>query len=212
VEKRVLDFAAGQEPVVVIGMPMLRHTSVCRLMLIGCVPLVSIAAVAPPSAADGKCGSGACGAFTTVPISDQEVAMSLVEEINQERAGRQLRGLGADQRLTLAAVRHARDMVRRGYFSHVIPGGRRMTSRVQATGYLRNARSWWLGETLAWGTGDRSTPAAIVAAWMDSAAHRRVLLGRQYREVGIGVALGTPFVSARDDAATYAAELGLIAP
>jgi uncharacterized protein YkwD len=62
---------------------------------------------------------------------------------------------------------------------------------------------------LAWGTRGRSTPAAAVEAWMESDRHRRVLLRRRYRDVGVGVALGTP-VRTGPAGATYAAALGAV--
>ena len=55
------------------------------------------------------------------------------------------------------------------------------------------AGSWAAGEALAWGSGRQATPRGIVYAWMHSPPHRAVLLGRKYRDVGIGVALGSPF-------------------
>ncbi|MGH2968187.1 MAG: CAP domain-containing protein, partial [Solirubrobacteraceae bacterium] len=128
------------------------------------------------------------------------------------RLDRGLPEIGARPELELAAQRHARDMVRRRYFSHVTPGGRTMTARLRTAGYVGDTVSWAAGEVLAWGSGKRSTPAAAVAAWMDSPAHRRVLLDRRYRDVGIGVALGTPVGSFRRPAATYAAELGFVSP
>ena len=142
----------------------------------------------------------------------QEAATAVVREINRRRAARELGRLGADPRLALAAQRHSRDMVRRGYFSHVTPDGRGMTTRVRATGYLRDVTWWGLGETLAWGAGPCSTPASIVAGWMDSPSHRRVMLSRRYVEVGVGVELGVPFAPAPASGATYAAELGVVRP
>jgi hypothetical protein len=39
-------------------------------------------------------------------------------------------------------------------------------------------RRWKVGENLAWGIGESSTPRSIVAAWMASAEHRKNILGR----------------------------------
>jgi uncharacterized protein YkwD len=94
-------------------------------------------------------------------------------------------------RLYSSARRHSYDMRRRGYFGHVSPDGVRLTHRVRPTGYLRGPGRWWLGETLARGTGRAITPQAVIQALLDSPAHRAVLLNRVYDEVGIGIALGT---------------------
>ena len=52
--------------------------------------------------------------------------------------------------------------------------------------------NWAIGENLAWGSGSRGTPRAIVRTWMHSARHRRSILSRRFRDVGIGVAAGAP--------------------
>ena len=179
--------------------------------------LVSVggtAAVPASLAASQRCSaSGSPGSATAPTVQTlQESATSVVQEINRERGVRELVRLGRDPRLALAAQRHTRDMVQRRFFSHVTPDGRGMTARVRATGYLRNLPVWALGETLAWGVGHCSTPAATVAAWMDSASHRRVMLSRRYLEVGVGVALGVPFEPAPATGATYAAEFGFVRP
>ena len=100
-------------------------------------------------------------------------------------------------------------MVSDRFFDHVAPGGSTMLGRVRATSYLRGARGWALGENLAWGTGSLATPAKTVDAWMNSAGHRRNILDRSFKEIGIGVSLGAPVeVSAAQVAATYATEFG----
>ena len=96
-------------------------------------------------------------------------------------------------------------MVRRRYFSHTTPDGRGFDDRLR-DGYIRSGR-WGVGETLAWGTWSKSTPAAIVAAWLNSPPHRRVVLGSRFRHLGIGVSVGVPVGD--DPGATYAAELGV---
>jgi uncharacterized protein YkwD len=80
-----------------------------------------------------------------------------------------------------------------------------MVDRLRA--YIGGGRRWAVGETLAWGRGSLATPEAIVAAWLESPPHRRVLLEARYRDVGIGVTTGVPV--AGDPGVTYAAELGV---
>ena len=60
------------------------------------------------------------------------------------------------------------------------------------SGYMRSARRWRVGENLAWGAGGKSTPKAIVRAWMHSPPHRKAILTRSYRDVGLGVVSGIP--------------------
>jgi uncharacterized protein YkwD len=107
--------------------------------------------------------------------------------------------------LARAAERHAADMVRRRYFSHVTLGGRAPADRLRET-YIPRRRPWAVGETLAWGTSAKSTPRSIVGAWLSSPSHRRVILSARYRDIGVGVAFGVPVSDA--GGATYAADLG----
>jgi uncharacterized protein YkwD len=83
-------------------------------------------------------------------------------------------------------------MVRRRYFSHFSPSGDSYIDRIRRTGYMRGAWDWRVGENLAYEWGENATPAAIVRAWMRSPDHRANLLSRRYREIGVGVARGTP--------------------
>jgi uncharacterized protein YkwD len=102
-------------------------------------------------------------------------------------------------------------MARRNFFSHVTPGGADLGDRLRRAGYGRPGAGWRAGENLGWGTGPRATPAALVAAWLASPEHRRNMLRRSYRELGVGVARGEP-TGASDPlpGATYALELGAI--
>ncbi|MEO8688978.1 MAG: CAP domain-containing protein [Solirubrobacteraceae bacterium] len=104
--------------------------------------------------------------------------------INQQRARNGLTPLAANRRLTRAAGRHASDMARHNYFSHVSLSGTDPLRRVRAAGWRRG-----VGETLAWGCGPQSSPAAIVAAWLASPPHRAIILGHG-RVVGIGYKRG----------------------
>lgn len=127
--------------------------------------------------------------------------------VNAERRHRGLRPLRHEGRLARAAARHARDMVRRRYFSHVSLSGRSFTERILRTGYGRRGGRWLLGENLGWGAGKRATPRAIVRAWMRSPTHRANVLRRDFRDVGIATVRAVP-VQGSARGATYAAEFG----
>jgi uncharacterized protein YkwD len=100
--------------------------------------------------------------------------------INQQRSLNGLNRLRAHRRLARAAKRHAVDMARYNYFSHVSLSGSSPLRRVRAAGWRSG-----IGEALAWGCGVQSTPRAIVAAWMASPSHRAIIMGRG-RVVGLG--------------------------
>ena len=134
-------------------------------------------------------------------LADDE---AVVCEINRVRAARDLGDFAEDRRLQRTAGAHARDMVARHYFSHLTPEGRRPSDRLRAAGYITGRVPWHVGETLAWGRGRLSTPSAVVAAWMRSPSHRRMLLG-PFLEIGVGVARGVP---TGGRGATYTADFG----
>jgi uncharacterized protein YkwD len=149
-----------------------------------------------------------CATASATPseVAKRTVVRATLCTLNAERARHGLPRLRLNKKLSAAARRHARDMVRRDYFAHDSLGGGSFVDRIRRSGYLRGASRWSVGENLAWGSHERSTPRAITAMWMNSAGHRANILSPAFREVGIGLALGAP--DASGPAATYATEFG----
>jgi len=165
-------------------------------------PLLAAALLLPAGADAATCANAS--AIPAVANSAQ-VRDSTLCLLNAERRARGLPALRNNAKLRLAATRHSQDMVNRRYFDHTAPGGVSMVTRVRRTGYTKAAGSWALGENIAWGSGSLSTPARIVRAWMHSSGHRANILDREFREIGIGIAVGTP----EDlDGATYTTDFG----
>ena len=127
--------------------------------------------------------------------------------INQKRTTYGRRSLRLNTFLGVAARRHSSDMVRNQYFAHDSLGGRRLDARIRSTGYLAGAATWDVGENLGWAAGRKGSPRQMVAAWMASPTHRRVLLDRRFTQIGIAIAAGAPF-RGHDQAVTYATEFG----
>jgi uncharacterized protein YkwD len=130
--------------------------------------------------------------------------------MNAERAERGLRALKQNSRLYRASRRYAARMVQRRFFDHVGPRGDTVVERLRSIGYLPRSVQWTVGENLAWGGQSLGTPREIVRAWMESPGHRRNILARPFREVGIGIALGSPVGGRTDAAATYTAAFGAV--
>ncbi|MDP2712798.1 MAG: CAP domain-containing protein [Solirubrobacteraceae bacterium] len=129
--------------------------------------------------------------------------------LNAERTRRGLRTLTSERQLGRAAGSHSAQMVRLGFFDHVCPRGSTLNTRVRrGTTYLRNVRRFSLGENIAWGSGSLATPRAIVRTWMRSSGHRRNILDRRFRNVGIGVVTGAPDDVGGAPAATYTTTFG----
>jgi uncharacterized protein YkwD len=159
-------------------------------------PLAALAAVvvlllvaAPAASAAGACGAANASASQA---SKRALVRATLCVLNAQRARHNLRPLRLNRKLSRAARRHSRAMARRRFFSHTSPGGASFLDRIRRTGYLQRARSWSVGENIAYGTGRRSSPNAIGRAWMNSPPHRGNILSRSFRSIGIGIATGTP--------------------
>lgn len=133
-------------------------------------------------------------------LEEARAAFDCVVDERRREAGH--RTWRADGRLGLAARRHAIDMVDRHYFAHRSPGGRDHMDRIRRTGWAAGRSRWRAGEALAWGSGSASTPRSLVAAWMRSPGHRRILMEDSYDAAGFGVARGAAPTGTSDDAVT----------
>ena len=127
--------------------------------------------------------------------------------INSARRRNGLRPYRRNFKLTRAATRHSRSMVRRDYFSHDGPGGTTPGERIARTGYFAgtSARAW--GENIAAGVRRSGSPLAIFRAWMGSPGHRAMILSGTFRHLGIGIARGYPDSSG--DGATYTIDVAM---
>jgi len=107
-----------------------------------------------------------------------------------ERRKHGLRSLRLRRPLDKAAIRHARDMVRRRYFDHLSPTGSDPLSRALAAGYRGRHRTR-VGENLL-SIPAQQTAAEVVDKWMASPPHRHNILCRSWRDVGVGLMRHTP--------------------
>jgi uncharacterized protein YkwD len=128
--------------------------------------------------------------------------------INQERSSYGLHAVSPNGDLRQAAVSHSNEMISEGYFEHTSPAGLTFENRIESTGYMHSARRWVVGENLVWGTGPRSTPEALVTAWMNSPPHRENLLRPNFREIGIAAVPGTPESQSDSTGVTVSSEYG----
>jgi uncharacterized protein YkwD len=127
---------------------------------------------------------------------------------NRERNARGLPPLRQHGKLRRAAQGHSGDMVAGRYFAHESRSGADLADRILKTGYARG-HGWALGENIAWGTGSLATAAKIQRAWMESPGHRANILASDFREIGIGIAVGAPVNAGGLEGATYTADFGI---
>ena len=170
--------------------------------------LATLAVATPAHAVSARAAVAECPDANLVPAAGNvaQVERTTLCLINLEREQRGLRAVRSNDRLARAADGHSRDMVARDFFSHDAPGGGSMTSRIKGSGYLNRARSYSIGENIAWGTGELGSALKIHQAWMRSPGHKANILSRAFDEVGVGVALGAP--GQDGDGATFTTNFG----
>lgn len=168
--------------------------------------LITVAALALAAPASAQ----ACTSEGTRPaaLAVNQAREAVLCLINQQRAAHGVGTLVRERRLERAAQKHSGSMNKHNFFSHISPGGSSAQSRIQRTGYQSGASSWGIAENIAWGGGRRGSAKAAVAHWMASPSHRSAMLSGRYRQVGIGVALGSPARGRGRNAAIYTAAFG----
>jgi uncharacterized protein YkwD len=171
------------------------------------VVLAALLAAAPATASAAEQACPAANA-TTANATKREIVNATLCTLNRERARYGLKALKLNKKLSRASRRHARDMAKRNYFSHDTLGGGSFVDRIRSTGYLRGARSWMVGENLAWGSHQNSRPSTIMRLWMNSPGHRANILNGSFREIGIGVVYDAPVRGGGSPAGTYATDFG----
>jgi uncharacterized protein YkwD len=159
----------------------------------------TLVALAPAGASAGSCANTTVHPESASIATIDEATLCL---LNVERTKRGLRAFNENTHLDKASLGHSRDMVRKRYFQHGDFEG-----RIKKTGYLSHASGWAIGENIAWGGGQYSTPKSIVSMWMHSPGHRANILSRKFRDIGIGVARGAP-QRGQHGAATYTTDFG----
>jgi uncharacterized protein YkwD len=112
-----------------------------------------------------------------------QVRAAMLAAVNAERKRAGSPSLTANARLDRAAQRHAADMLARNYFAHESPEGHTVRERAKDAGYDWRA----IGENIAEG---QTSVAEVMTTWMHSPGHRRNILDRDFKELGVGLALG----------------------
>jgi uncharacterized protein YkwD len=131
-------------------------------------------------------GAGAGASAITPPLSSTGAAPTagehaIVRAMNVVRARNGVPPLQVGRALTRAARAHSVDMARRGYFDHGAFAQRLRSFGVHAP---------YVGENLA-SVMRPLGAAAIVQMWIASPPHRKNLLDRGFRRIGVGLAGGS---------------------
>ena len=119
---------------------------------------------------------------------------------NAVRSKEGLPRLRFDERLARAAATRSDAMAEADFFGHYGPGDSSARAAVGRTAWLPEARSWLVGENIAWAAEGGATPARIMRSWLDSPTHRENILNEHFREIGIGAVAAVPKADARPGA------------
>lgn len=156
-----------------------------RRILIAAIAFAAAAMLAWMGAQAGAAARAACPGQGDAGASAAVQEKAVLCLVNRARRGRGLAPLAAPASLAKAADRKSGDILRCDEFSHEACG-REFTYWFDRLGY-RGCRE---GENIAYASGSYATPRTIFRLWMNSAGHRRNILG-PYRDVGIGLRIGT---------------------
>src|SRR5258706_15898033 len=119
------------------------------------------------------------------PSASPSIEEAVIAQMNRERAAYGLQPLRVNASLALAAEDRIHDLFAKHYFNHVSPDGMQPFIWAERRGYDYSV----IGENLATGY---PTATTVVDGWMDSPGHRANILGRDFGEVGVAVAAGSP--------------------
>ncbi len=123
------------------------------------------------------------GAVADFPARADDLGTAVYNGV--ERLRQTCASITDDARLTLAAQRHANDMLKNGVDGHIGSDGSSPQARIADAGYTRTG---YTGEIVYWGTGVLATPTAALDAWMNSPPHRAILLDCAFSAGGFATA------------------------
>ena len=119
-----------------------------------------------------------------MPGNLDAIRSDLIAGINGQRAAKRLPPLAPSAQLTEAAQKQACDNAARNKMSHTGSDGSKVGTRISRAGYD------WVkaNENVGYGFKD---PGAMLKGWMESDDHRKNILARGTRDIGVGIAMGS---------------------
>ncbi|UXX83288.1 CAP domain-containing protein [Roseovarius pelagicus] len=116
-----------------------------------------------------------------LPASAQQVenlGPAALQQMNTIRATNGLGSVQVDKKLTEAATAHARDMAKKGFFSHTGSNGSSIGDRARKARY----GFCFIAENIAKGHGSLTQ---VLTGWLNSPGHRANMLHVQVTEFGL---------------------------
>jgi uncharacterized protein YkwD len=119
-----------------------------------------------------------CLALPALPAQAQaSPTQDMVSRINAIRASHGLQSLRVSSSLTSSSKAYSSRMMRTDYFGH--------QARIQASRRFRS-----LGEVLEYRRGYRAAVGSTLRDWLNSPAHRAVIMSASFRYIGAGLTRG----------------------
>ncbi len=152
--------------------------------------LCALAVVVLPGGAASAGPATECANATATPgeVGSGKLRRAITCLIAEERAAAGRRALRTNLSLKRAAQRHTNVMLDQDCFKHQCRGEAPAAKRVERSGYLRPGDRYGFGQNL----GYAPTPKSMVDSWMKSSFHRRNILKRRFRHIGVGAGRGVP--------------------
>jgi hypothetical protein len=119
------------------------------------------------------------------PTSVEKEVLSMVNELRRKgvTCGKEkmppVHPLSYNEKLKISARKHAKDMGKKGYFSHDSLDGSGPAERIEDQGY--QGMTW--GENIAAG---QESPRDVMNSWIQSEGHCRNMMYRGFKEIGVG--------------------------
>jgi uncharacterized protein YkwD len=144
--------------------------------------LVALAVAVAASAIAATAAVAAGEAHAVVSATSLEPPT--IAAINEARRDHGLRPLRVSVQLAESAATQSKAMGEDGFFSHDSADGSDFSKRIARFYGPHGFSRWTVGENLLWAS-PALTPAEAVRSWLASAAHRRILLGSTWTEIGL---------------------------
>ena len=182
----------------------MRHLiSTTTSVFLAVLTILVVSTINPPTAEAAK-SVRKCGGGKISLKADERQALLLHNKIRRDR---NLKTFCVHPKLQRAARAHSRDMIRRDYFSHNTKGGGTFSKRLKKFGYTsKGFRYYTTGENIAYGSGSKGEPQQVMRAWMKSPGHKKNIVNKKFREVGVGTYTGT--YKKHKDVTMYTADFG----
>jgi uncharacterized protein YkwD len=124
---------------------------------------------------------------TTLSTTDKENVMRCLHNYARSKVGRA--ALSNNYTLTTSSDAKSYDILRCQQFSHSACG-RETLYHPKRLGYT-SCSTWRMAENISWGSGSYATVRSRMSGWLHSDGHRNNILSSSYRDLGLGLRVGT---------------------